>query len=109
VRLRAALCATRCKALAAQNGPAGLGLEGHTVALSALIADNFEAFALAAATSASLSLATKILAPRIATRLAAFGMGQSAFAIIILLSFCKREGRSALGASDFEIWHGLLP
>jgi hypothetical protein len=36
-------------------------------------------------------------------------MSQSAFAIIILLSFSKRKGRSALGASDIEIWHGLLP
>ena len=84
-------------------------LEGHAVGLAALIANDFEALAFAAATSASLPLAAKILAPRIATGLAAFGMGQSAFAIIILLSFRKREGRSALGASDFEIWHGLLP
>jgi len=56
-----------------------------------------------------LSLAAKVRAPRITAGLAAFGMGQSAFAIIILLSFSKRETTSALGTSDFEIWHGLLP
>jgi hypothetical protein len=103
------LCATRRKTFTAQNGSAGLRLEGHAVGLAALIADNFEAFAFAAAASAALSLATKILATRIAAGLAAFGMCQSAFAIIILLSFSKRKGRSALGASDIEIWHGRLP
>ena len=82
--------------------------EGHAIGLAALIANNFEAFAFTTA-STTLSLATKVGAPRIAAGLAAFGMGQSAFAIIILLSFSKRKGRSALGASDIEIWHGLLP
>jgi len=107
--LRAALRAARRKALTAQNRPAGLGLEGHAIALAALIANNFETFAFAAASSTALSLAAKVRAPRIAAGLAAFGMGQSAFAIIILLSFSKRETTSALGTSDFEIWHGLLP
>jgi len=103
------LRATSGKTLTAQNWPAGLGLEGHAIALAALIANNFEAFAFAAASATALSLAAKILATRIAAGLAAFRMGQSAFAIIILLSFSKREISSALGASDFEIWHGLLP
>ena len=107
--LRAALRAACRKALTAQNRPAGLGLEGHAIALAALIAYNFEAFAFAAASAAALSLAAKILATRIPARLAAFRMGQSAFAIIILLSFSKRESISALRTSDFEIWHGLLP
>jgi hypothetical protein len=107
--LGAALCATRRETFATQNRPAGLGLEGHAVALAALIANNFEAFAFAAASSATLSLAAKVSAPRIAAGLTALGMCQSAFTIIILLSFRKRKGRSALGASDFEIWHGRLP
>ena len=109
MKLRAALRAARGKTLTAQNRSTGLGLEGYAVALAALIANNFEAFAFAAASATALSLAAKILATRIAAGLAAFGMGQSAFAIIILLSFSKRESSSALGASDFEIWHGLLP
>jgi hypothetical protein len=103
------LCATRRKTFTAQNGSAGLRLEGHAVGLAALIAHNFEAFAFTAAASTALSLPAKVLPPRIAARLAAFRMGQSAFAIIILLSFSKRKGRSALGTSDIEIWHGLLP
>jgi len=107
--LSAALCATRGKTFTAQNRPTGLGLEGHAVALAALIANNFEALAFAATSTPALSLAAKVRAPRIAAGLAAFGMRESAFAIIILLSFCKREASSALGASDFEIWHGRLP
>jgi hypothetical protein len=103
------LCATRRKTFTAQNRPAGLGFEGHAVALAALIAHDLEAFAFAATATTALSLAAKVLPPRIAAWLAAFGMGQSAFAIIVLLSFGKRKGRSALGASDIEIWHGLLP
>ena len=109
MKLSAALCATRCKTFTAQNRPAGLGLEGHAVALAALIANNLEAFALAAASSAALSLAAKVRAPRIAAGLATFGMRQSAFAIIVLLTFSKGEVTSTLGTSDFEIWHGRLP
>jgi len=65
------LCAASRKALTAQYGPAGLRLEGHAVALSALITNNLEAFAFTTA-STTLSLATKVGAPRIATGLAAF-------------------------------------
>jgi len=108
VVLCAALCAASRKAFTAQNGPAGLGLEGHAVALAALIAGNLEAFAFAAA-STTLPLTAKVLTTGVAARLAALGMGQSAFAIVILLSFRKGESSSALGTSDFEIWHGLLP
>jgi hypothetical protein len=102
------LGATCGKALTAQNRPAGLGLEGHAVGLAALIANNLEAFAFTAA-STTLPLATKVGAPRIAAGLAAFRMSQSAFAIIVLFSFSKRESISALRTSDFEIWHGRLP
>jgi hypothetical protein len=97
------------KTLAAQNGPAGLGFEGHAIALAALIANNFEALPFTATARPALSLTAKVRAPGIAARLAAFGMGQSAFAIVVLLSFSKWESRSALGTSDFEIWHGRLP
>jgi len=102
------LGATRGKTLPAQYGPSGLGLERHAIGLAALIADDLEAFAFTA-TSTTLSLAAKVLATRIAARLAALGMCQSAFAIVILFTFSKRESSSALGTSDFEIWHGLLP
>ena len=84
-------------------------MNGNAVALSALIANNIEAFAFAASTAAALSLTAEILAARIAAGLAALGMCQSAFAIVILFSFGKRKCSSALGTSDFEIWHGLLP
>jgi hypothetical protein len=103
------LCAARCKTLTAQDGSAGLGLEGHAVGFATLIANDLEAFAFATASSSALSLTAEILPPGIAAGLAAFRMGQSAFTIIVLLSFSKRKGRSALGASDFEIWHGRLP
>jgi hypothetical protein len=73
-----------------------------------LIANNFESLALAAS-AAALSLATKVLAPRIAAGLAALGMGQAAFAIVILFSFSERKGSSALCASNVQVWHGLLP
>src|SRR5262245_17160205 len=36
-------------------------------------------------------------------------MTQSAFAIIVLLSFAKRKDSSTLGASDFHVWHSALP
>ena len=81
------------KALTAQNGATGLGLERNTVTLPALIANNLESFAFASTTAASaLSGAAKILAARVAAWLAALRMSQSPFAIIVLLSFSKRKG-----------------
>lgn len=96
------------KTLAAQYGPARLWFEGHAVALAALIANDLEAFALSSAT-ASLTRTAKVGSARVATWLAAFGVTQSALAIIILFSFSKWEGCSALGASNFQIWHNYLP
>lgn len=91
--LSAALSATGGKALAAQNGPARLGLERNTVTLPALIANNLESFPLAAtAASSALPGAAKVGAPRVAAWLAALRMSQSTFAIIVLLSFSKRKG-----------------
>lgn len=91
--LSAALSAAGGKALAAQNGPARLGLERNTVTLTALIANNLESFPLAAtaAATSALSGTTKVGAPRVAAWLAALRMSQSPFAIIVLLSFSKRK------------------
>lgn len=90
--LSAALSAAGGKALAAQNGPALLGLERNTVTLPALIANNLESFPFAATAAASaLPGAAKILAARVAAWLAALRMSQSPFAIIVLLSFSKRK------------------
>ena len=82
------------KALAAQNGPAFLGLERNTVTLPTLVTNNLESFPLAATAAASSTLpgAAKILAARVAAWLAALRMSQSPFAIIVLLSFSKRKG-----------------
>jgi hypothetical protein len=101
------LCAASRKTFAAQDRPARLWFERNAVSLAALIANNFKPFAIAA--TASLLRSTKIRAARIATGLAAFRMTQSALAVIILLSFGKWERCSALGASDFQIWHNCLP
>ena len=82
------------KALAAQNWPALLGLERNAVTLPALVANNLESFSLAATATAASALAgaAKVGAPRVAAWLAALRMSQSAFAIIVLLSFSKRKG-----------------
>jgi len=101
------LCAARRKTLAAQDGTARLRFKRHAVGLAALIANYFETLAFRSATS--LFRAAKILAARVAARFAALRMAQSALAIIILLSFSKWEGVSALGAIDFQVWHDCLP
>jgi hypothetical protein len=101
------LGATRRKAFAAQYRPAGLGLEGDAVGLPALIAHDLKSFALTTTTTA-LSLAAEVGAPRITARLATLRMSQTALTIVILLSFSKGKGRSALGTVDFQIWHGFL-
>jgi hypothetical protein len=101
------LCTARRKTLAAQNRTTRLRLERHAVGLAALIADYFEPLAFRSATS--LLRAAKICAARVTARFAALRMTQSALAIIILLSFSKWEGVSALGAIDFQVWHDCLP
>jgi hypothetical protein len=87
------LSAAGGKALAAQNGAARLGLERHTVTLPALIANYLESFAVAptAAACSALAWAAKVGTPRVTAWLATLRMGQSAFAIIVLLSFSKRK------------------
>jgi len=87
------LSAAGGKALTAQNGATGLGLERNAVTLPALIANNLKSFPLAAtAASSALPGATKVGSARVAAGLAALRVSQSAFAIIILLSFSKRKG-----------------
>jgi len=101
------LRATGAETVTAKNRPPRLWLERHGVSLAALIANDFETLALAAATS--LLWSTKIRATRITTRLAALRVTQSALTIVILLTFTKWEGGSALGTSNFQIWHNYLP
>jgi hypothetical protein len=105
--LRAAvLRSTGGKALTAKHWPARLRFEGYAVALAALIANDLEPFAFP---TTALSSAAKVLSAGIAAGLAAFGVAQTAFAIVVLFSFSKRESRSTFGTSDFKVWHRYLP
>jgi hypothetical protein len=103
----AILRAARGKALTAKHRPARLRFEGYAVGLAALIADNLEPFALPATTA--LPRAAKVLPACVATGFATFGVAQTAFAIVILFAFSKRESRSAFRTGDFKIWHRYLP
>jgi hypothetical protein len=69
-----------------------------------LIANYLEAFAFVAA-AASLFGSAKTLAAGVTARLTSLGVTQTAFAIIVLLSFGKWESASTLGASDVQIRH----
>jgi hypothetical protein len=86
-----------------------LGLEWNAVGFPALIANDLKALALSATGSRSASAAARIRAPRVATGLAAFGMAQSALAIIILFSLSKGEAGLAIGTSNFQIRHDQSP
>jgi hypothetical protein len=66
------LCAAGAEAFAAQDRPPGLRLEWDGVLLAALIANDLEAFALAA--TASLPGSTKTLTAGVTARLATFRM-----------------------------------
>ena len=103
------LCPAGAEAITTQDGTARLGFEGNRVGLSALIANNIEAFPLCTAAAAALARPAKVGPARIATGFAALGVAQTSFAIIILLSFSKWKCGSTLGASDFHIWHNCLP
>ena len=82
------LRAAGAEAITTQDRPARLGLEGNRVGLSALIANNIEAFPLCTA-AAALARPAKVGAARIATGFAALWVAQTSLAIIILLSFGK--------------------
>jgi hypothetical protein len=84
-----------------------LWFEGHAVRLAALIANNLEFFALGSSTS--LAGSAKVLAARIAARLATLGMAQATLAIVILFSLTKGKSISAFGARYFKVWHRCLP
>lgn len=101
----ATLSAAGAKAVAAKNRPAGLRFERHAVRLPALVAHDFETLAVRPA--ATLFRSAKVGAPRVAAGLAALGMTQPAFAIIILFSFSEWEGAATLGASDFQVRHSV--
>jgi hypothetical protein len=90
--------------IAAQHWSAARGLEGHRVDFAALIASDLVSLAL----SAAGSWTTKIRAASVTTRFATLRVSQVLFPIILLLSFGKGEHRTALGASDFNIWHDLF-
>jgi hypothetical protein len=85
-----------------------LGLERNAVGFPALIAHNLKTFSLSA-TGSRAAAAARVRAPRVAAGLAAFGMAQSALAIIILFSLSKGKGRLAIGASNIQIRHDNLP
>ena len=99
------LCAAGAKAVAAQNWTPVLWFEWDAVGLAALIANNFEAFAIVAAATAWLFRTAKVSPARVATGFTPLRVAQATFAIIILFSFCKWEGLPTLGASDVQIRH----
>jgi hypothetical protein len=102
----AVLCAAGAETLTTEHRPARRWFEGHTVGLAARIADNFKLFAFR---SPSLSLSTKVLAAGITAGFTTLRMAEATLAVVVLFSFGKREGISALGASNFKIWHRCLP
>jgi hypothetical protein len=96
------LCGAICsKTITTQDGPARRRLEGHSVGLATLIADNLKSLTL---TTSSL-WAAKVRAARIPARLAAFRVSQIAFLIIFLFAFGEGESVSTFSASDLDVWH----
>src|ERR1700686_1663284 len=102
----AILGAAGAEAVTAEHRPARLWFEGHAIGLAALIADNLKLFAFR---SPALPCSAKVLTAGIAAGFATLRMAQTALAIVFLLSFTKRKSISALGASNFKIWHSCLP
>jgi hypothetical protein len=101
------LCAAGAEAVTAKHWPARLRFERYAVGLAALIANNLEFFAFCSSTS--LARTAKVLAARIAARLATLRMAQATLAIIILFSLNKGKCTSAFGARYFKVWHRCLP
>ena len=99
--LRARRCAAGAETITAQDRSSRRRLEGHCVGLATLIASDLEALTLSARSPG----AAKIIATRVAARLATFGVGQVLLPIVLLFSLSKRKCFSALHASDFNIWH----
>jgi hypothetical protein len=102
----AILCTAGAEALTTEHRPARRWLKGHTVGLAARIANNLKLFAFC---SSALSLSAKVLAAGITARFTTLRMAEATLAVVVLFSFGKREGISALGASNFKIWHRCLP
>ena len=97
-----ALCgAAGAETFAAQDRSSRRRLEGHCVGLATLIASDLEALTLSARSSG----AAKIIATRVAARLATFWVGQVLFPVILLLAFGKWKCFATLHTRDFNIWH----
>ena len=97
-----ALCgAAGAETFAAQDRSSRRRFERHRVGLATLIASDLEALTLSARSSG----AAKIVATRVAARLATFWVGQILFPVVLLLSFGKWKCCPALHTRDFNIWH----
>ena len=94
--------AAGAEALAAKHGPPRLRFERHAIGFPALIANDLKplAFRSSCSSSGTLARAAKVGAARVAAGFATLGMAQAALAIVVLLSFSKRESGSAFGASN---------
>lgn len=99
------LGAAGAEAVTAQDRTPVLWFEWDAVRLAALVANDFEAFAIVAAATAWLFRTAKVSPARVATRFTPLWVAQAPFAIIILFSFCKWEGLPTLGAIDVQIRH----
>ena len=97
------LCSAGAEAVSAQNRTPLLRFEWDAVRLAALVANNFEAFAIV--TAACRFRTAKVGPARIAAWFTSLRVTQTPFAIIILFSFSKWEGFPTLGASDVQIRH----
>ena len=101
---RAMLGAAGAEAVTAQDGAPLLWFEGDAIRFAALVANNFEAFAVVA-TATGLLRTAKVGPAGVAARFTSLRVTQTPFAIIILLSFSKWEVLPTLGASDVQIRH----
>ena len=97
-----ALCgAAGAETFAAQDRSSRRRFERHRVGLAALIASDLETLTLSSRSSGP----AKIIAPRVAARLATFRVGQVLFPVVLLLAFGKWKCCPALHTRDFNIWH----
>jgi hypothetical protein len=97
-----ALCgAAGAETFAAQDRSSRRRFERHRVGLATLIASDLKALTL----SARSPWAAKIIATRVAARLASLRVGQVLFPVILLLAFGKWKCFATLHTRDFNIWH----
>jgi hypothetical protein len=103
VSLLLLLRAAGAETLAAQDSSAARRLKGHRVRLAALVANNLETLAFAAASGTA-----EIGAARVPAILATLGLAQVALSVIFLFTFREGERLAAFGAGDLNVWHGLF-